>query len=178
MAVQFYKPMKPLNTVIQSWVDETEAQLTDNMNTQYIWPVEVYPGYRQVNEYRKKHGGWYSTGEGEKSIGGRVANANSAGTVTVVFHWNQYLDFVDRGVGKGRPSGSIDRDRKAHFQRRYIGIWNTSGASKQTSRPAFMMEMRHFEARLQKYLADFYGYEGSVRMLKAFDNLNINFNLE
>lgn len=178
MAVIIYQPKQPLNQVIQEWVNEAEAQLIENMNTQFIWPVEVYPGYREVNEKRKRRGGWYSTGQGEKSIGGRVAEASNPGNVTVVFHWNDYLDFVDRGVGKGRPSQSIDRERKAHFQDRYIGMWNTRCASKQTSRPAFFMEMRHMESRIQNYLEDYYGYEGSMRTLKAFDNLQINFNFD
>ena len=178
MAVQFYKPMKPLNQVIKGFMDEAEAQLMENYSTQFIWPIEVYPGYREVNEYRKKHGGWYSTGAGEKSIGTRVVNVSGPSNVTVLFHWNDYLDFVDRGVGKGRPSGSIDRGRTAHFHDRYIGMWSTKGGAKKTHRPALFMETRHVERRIQVYLEDFYGWEGSMRTLKAFDNLNIRFDFD
>lgn len=173
MATQIYKPKQPLNNVIQKWMDEAEEQLHHNLNTQFVWPVEVYPGYRQVNEYRRKHGGWYSTGEGERTLNTQVIDASSPGNVTVMFAWNYYMDFVDRGVGKGRPIEKVQRTKKAKFQNRYIGIWQPKGGA--THRPALFMETRHMERRIQRYLEDFYGWEGSVRIVEAFDNLNINF---
>lgn len=173
MTTQIYKPLQPLNRVIKMFVEEAEAQLMSNISTQFIWPTAVYKDYPRVNEYRRAHGGWFSTGEGARSISGRVVSANTPGDVTVLFEWNEYMDYVDRGVGKGRPIEKVDTDKKAKFRNRYIGVWQPKGGT--THRPAFFMEMRHVERRIWNYLEDFYGWEGVVTTAKGFDNLNFNF---
>ena len=173
MAVQFYKPMRPLNEVIQQFVDEAEAQLLENISTQYIWPIPVYKDYPRVNEERRRRGGWYSTGAGEKSIGAKVVSASSPSNVTVLFHWNEYMDYVDRGVGKGRPIEKVKHEKKAKFKNRYIGVWQPKAGT--THRPALLMETRHVERRIWNYLEDFYGWEGTMRLVQAFDDIKIDF---
>lgn len=50
--------------------------LEKNMQAQRIYPTEVYKGYEEINQYRKKHGMWWSTGEGAKSFEGHIYQAD------------------------------------------------------------------------------------------------------
>ena len=66
MAVQLEKPRRPVNVVLKSFARQAVTALRRNFATQRVFPYEVYPGYKAINEQRKQKGQWYSTGEGFK----------------------------------------------------------------------------------------------------------------
>ena len=170
----------PMHYIADLFKQQTLQQLQINMMTQRIWPYEVYPGYRVVNERRsmpKKQGGggknaWVSTGEGIKSFEGSVIEADEeTGMVTMAFRFNDYMQYVDIGVGAGRKAEDVERAKKANYKRRYINKWIPSAGI--AHRPAIMMEMRHLATRLQSYCHDFYGNEMEYRILNTFDDLHV-----
>ena len=166
------KALLPMRYVANLFKDQTLAQLQNNLMTQRIWPYEVYPGYHVDNERRRLEGGWYSTGEGSKSFDGEVISAGEDGIVTLAFRYNDYLQYVDIGVGAGRKAEDVDRAKKARFNRRYIGAWKP--ASGQSHRPAIAMEFRHLATRLENYVQDFYCKEAEFQILESFEGLTIN----
>lgn len=135
--------------------------------TQCIYPKEVYNGYAVVNQKRKEMGQWYSTGEGAKSFAGRIIEAGEEGKVTMAFLFNDYLRFVDMGVGQGTTYEDVESGKKARFQTRYVSKWDRKSGKSQ--RPAIMMELRHLQQRIANYLVDFYGYEGEVKLINTLD---------
>lgn len=164
-------PLFPVHDVISDFHQQTLAQLEHNFATQRIWPYEVYPGYREVNEARKKMGAWYSTGEGYRSLDGSIVSADEA-NVTMEYRFNDYLRYVDIGVGGRTSAGDVERGKNVRFRSRYIGRWNRAGGS--SHRPAIMAELRHLQTRVRDYLVDFWGNEGEVELLNSFDGLNID----
>ena len=174
------QPFAPLPRVANLFLDQTIMQLEVNTMTQRIYPTEVYRGYKKVNEYRRQHGMWFSTGEGAKSFTGKIYQADDQqGLLTVGISFNDYLRYVDLGVGlTGNPNDpaahitadKVDRQRKAKFKSKYIrGGWDRRQG--RSHRPAIMMEIRHLQTRYRKYLADFYGYQGAMHIINAFEGM-------
>ena len=171
----------PMRYVANLFKDQTLAQLKSNFMTQRIWPYEVYPGYRIENERRRylaeqaekagKKGPWYSTGEGVTSFEGEVIKAGEDGIVTMAFRFNDYLQYVDLGVGAGRSADDVDRGKKANYSRRYIHKWIPR--SGKTHRPAIAMELRHLATRLENYVQDFYCKTTEVKIVETFEGLTI-----
>ena len=91
MAVQISTPQRPVNVVLRSFARQAATALRRNLATQHVFPYEVYPGYKQVNEERKKKGMWYSTGEGYKSIQTRVVSTPGNETIVLSFHGSSAL---------------------------------------------------------------------------------------
>lgn len=169
MSVQIFNPKKPLNKVIRQWAAETTIALQGNFKTQQIFPFEVFPGWKQINQRRKDAGLTYSTGEGYRSLVA-VGFGNTPGDAGVKITYNDYLRFVDMGVAGGRPYSSVEHARKARHTKRYVQFWEpTKGES---HRPAIMMEARHLQHRMQIYLEDFYGWEGRVQITRGLTNLD------
>ena len=164
-------PMFPIRSVVSDFHKQTLAQLQANFATQKIWPYEVYPGYSQINEIRKMRGEWYSTGEGIHSLNGSIVHADNA-NVTLEYRFNEYLQYVDIGVGAGRKAGDIERGKNVRFRSRYISRWDRARGS--SHRPAIMAELRHLQTRLRDYLVDFWGNEGEVELINSFDGLNVD----
>ena len=164
-------PLSPLNEVISDFHRQTLLQLQVNFATQHIYPYEVYPGYHQVNEARKKRDEWYSTGEGIRSIDGSIVRADEGG-VTLEYRFNDYLRYVDIGVGGKVRAGDVERGKNVRFRSRYVSRWDRS--SGRSHRPAVMAELRHLQTRVRDYLVDFWGLEGEVNLLNTFDGLNID----
>ena len=160
-------PMFPFNRVAARFFQQTINQLEVNTMTQCIYPKEVYSGYAVVNQKRKEMGQWYSTGEGAKSFDGRIVEAGEGGKVTMAFQFNDYMRFVDMGVGQGTTYEDVESGKKARFQTRYISKWDRKSGKSQ--RPAIMMELRHLQQRIANYLVDFYGYEGEVKLINTFE---------
>lgn len=157
----------PLSKVIGDFVEQTERQMRWNMGTQQIWPTEVYPGYKEINELRKKRGNWYSTGEGIKSIRARIVSASSVGDLTIKISYLDHLRYADMGVGQGTKWEDVDTKRNVKFNRRYIRKWKrTEGKS---HRPGLMPEVLHLKSRIQNYLADFYGYTQPLALVKSYE---------
>ena len=170
-------PMFPFSRVASRFFQQTINQLEVNTMTQCIFPKEVYNGYAVVNQKRGDiKGAWHSTGEGVKSFAGKIIEAGDYGKVTMAFEFNDYMRFVDMGVGLGTKYEDVDSARKAHYSRRYVRSWKRYGAGR-SQRPAIMMELRHLQSRMQNYLVDFYGYQGEAQIIKAFEDSDIHITL-
>lgn len=163
-------PIFPFNRVAARFFQQAINQLEANTVTQCIFPKEVYNGYAVVNQKRKEMGQWYSTGEGAKSFAGRIIEAGEGGRVTMAFTFNDYMRFVDMGVGQGTTYEDVESGKKARFQTRYVSKWDRKSGKSQ--RPAIMMELRHLQQRIANYLVDFYGYEGEVKLVNTFEELS------
>ena len=170
-AKRIQNPIFPARVVISDFHKQTLAQIQANFATQRIFPYEVYPGYRQINEIRKKRDEWYSTGEGFRSIDGSVINATER-SATLEYRFNAYLQYVDIGVGGRTNATGVERGKNVRFRSRYIGTWNRAKGS--SHRPAIMAELRHLQTRLRDYLVDFWEMEGTVDILNSFDGLNVD----
>ena len=149
------KAVFPLSSIIKTYMQQTTDDIQMNIKTQKIWPYEVYPGYAEINEQRKEKNQWYSTGEGAKSIRGRIISA-TPDYVHVEFTMLQHMRFADMGVGQGTSYEDVQTQKKANYRRRYIRKWNRfyEGMS---HRPAIMMTIRHLGFRMEKYVENFYG---------------------
>jgi hypothetical protein len=161
----------PMRYVADLFKDQTLQQLKINMMTQRIWPFEVYPGYRVRNERRRTLGGWVSTGEGIRSFEGQVIEADeNTGMVTMAFRYNDYMQYVDIGVGAWGKAEDIDRSRKVRYRNRYTQ-WQTAGGK--THRPAIQPELNHLLTRMEDYVEDFYGKRYVFSMLDTFQDLTL-----
>lgn len=163
-------PMFPFSRVARRFLQQTMNQLEVNTMTQFVYPKEVYNGYAVVNQKRKEMGMWYSTGEGVQSFSGQILNTGEDGDVSMKFLYNDYLRFVEMGVGQGTKYEEVESGKKARFQSRYISKWNRKAGKSQ--RPAIMMELRHLQTRIANYLADFYGYEGEVALVNSIEEVS------
>ena len=167
MAAQLEKPMRRPNVVLRRFAMDAVQALQANMQTQHVFPTEIYPGFRKVNEYRKDHGGWYATGKGVRSFTSRLDATPGHEAISLGFR--DYLRFVDMGTVGGRPLDVVRRDRKARHNRRYVRQW--LAVMGETSRPSIMMEARHVASRMQRYYEDFYGRELSVEVFRDIADL-------
>ena len=175
------KALLPLRYVADMFKTQLLQQLQSNMQTQRVFPHEVYPGYIQENAYRRqqaeraaergKKGPWYSTGEGAKSFEGTLVEANEeTGMVTMSFRFNDYMQYVDIGVGAWGKAEEIERNRKVRYRNRYAN-WVPSGGK--THRPAIQPELNHLLTRLEDYVQDFYGKKYEFKMLDTFQDLTL-----
>ena len=165
------RALLPMKYVVGLFKKQTLEQLEINMMTQRIWPYEVYPGYAERNERRRREGGWYSTGEGIKSFEGYIIEADEeTGMITMSFRYNAYMEYVDIGVGAGRKVGDVDRARKVRFKQRYTQ-WNPSEG--RSHRPGLRPELNHLATRLADYMQDFYGKRLEFKVLETFQDLTI-----
>ena len=165
------KELFPMRYIADLFKQQTLQQLQINMMTQRIWPFEVYPGYRVRNERRDTLGGWVSTGEGIKSFEGSVIEADEeTGMVTMAFRFNDYMQYVDIGVGAWGKAEKIERSRKVRYRNRYAN-WVPSGGK--THRPAIQPELNHLLTRLEDYVSDFYGKKYEFKMLDTFQDLTL-----
>lgn len=167
MAVVTETPSRPVNVVLSQFADELLQSIQGNLVTQRIWPTEVYPGYAAINQRRAALGKWHSTGAGARSF--EAAVHSSDGAESIALRFNDYMQYVDMGVGSGTRWDQVHAEQKAHYSRRYVAIWDRSRG--ESHRPAIMMEMRHLEQRMLRYFADFYGREVEISVLKSFDGL-------
>lgn len=173
-------PFAPLSRIAPLYLSQTLMDLEANMQAQRIYPTEVYRGYEEINQYRREHGMWWSTGEGAKSFDGHIYQADdTSGLLTVGIRYNDYLRYVDLGVGlTGHPSDPaahittdvVDRQRPARNAKRYIrGKWNRRQGK--SHRPAILRTIRRLRDRYRNYLADFYGYQGAIDIIQALEGL-------
>ena len=86
------KALLPLRYIANMFKEQTLSQLTANMQTQRVFPYEIYPGFHSVNEYRRQRAkdnhknGWFADGDGVKSFEGVVYEADEeTGIVTMGF---------------------------------------------------------------------------------------------
>ena len=153
------------------YLQDVLTQLRINTETQCIYPKEIYSGFRAVNVARDARQQWAATGEGVNSFRGSIVSATESNW-TYEFTYNDYLRFVDMGVGLGTKYNDVDSARKARYQTRYVKKWDRYNKG-HSQRPAIMMELRHLQSRMQNYLVDFYGYAGETALIKAFETEDI-----
>lgn len=161
------KALLPLRYVANLFKQQTLDQLEINMATQHVWPYAVYSTYPEVNEYRRQHGGWYSTGEGVKSFEGVVYEADEkSGIVSMGFKFSDYLQFVDIGVGSGRKAENVDRSRKVRFKSRYTQ-WKPSQGK--THRPGIQPEILHTLTRLENFVQRYYDAKLDFQVVETIE---------
>lgn len=171
-------PFAPLKDVAGIYLKQALLDIQLNFQKQRIYPTEIYRGYEKVNQYRREHGQWWSRGDGAKSFEGTVYQANEeTGELTVGIRYNDYLKFVDIGVGlTGNPhdpeahitADKVDRARKAKYNTRYIRKWDRREGK--SHRPAIMRTIRRLKTRYENHLADYYGWQGILQIAKALED--------
>ncbi len=169
MAIQLEKPRRPINVVLRSFARQAVKQLKDDFRIQHIYPYEIYPGFKRVNEYREKHGGWYATGKGIKSFQFDVISAAN-GNETIKIEYLAHLFLSNMGVVPGTTLEDVHRERKARYNKRYVAIWDNRGG--ETHRPSIMREARFLQHRMINYLQDFYAREVEVSVYKTFSGMH------
>lgn len=165
------KPSASLRKTISRFHKETLDQIDINLATQQIWPTEVYPGYRKENEYRKKHGMWYSTGKGAKSFRGKILSADRIDNISIEYRYLNYMRFAEIGVGKGVSAEDVDRGKNVNYSTRYISMWNRRMGK--SHRPSIRSEVNHLSTRIEKFLLDFYGEQLKAHVVYGFE-MDIN----
>lgn len=167
------KAMYPLRYVAKMFLDQTIESIEANLQTQKVWPAEIYPGFHITNEFRRMHHMWYATGEGERSFEGDVIKVDeTSGLVELAIRYNDYMQYVDIGVGAGRKAGDVERGRKVRYKSRYVNNWKPKAGK--THRPAIMPTIRHLATRLGDYTADFYGNKAEFNIYETFEGLTIH----
>lgn len=159
------KPAMSVRQTLELFMNQTLQNLRVNMNTQAVWPREVYRGYSTVNENRRLRGQWYSTGHAAQSFQAYIQNPDELDEMVMTFTQPEYLRYVDLGVGKGTHAEDVDRDTKASYKRRYTPSWNRKKGK--SHRPHLMMEYRHLARRLSNFALDWYGEELTFGPFKA-----------
>ena len=149
-----WKSLYPLRYIANLFMQQTLEQLEINMMTQHIYPFSPYPSYPEVNEYRRQHKQWFSKGEGYKSFEGILYEADeNTGIVSMGFRFNDYMQYVDIGVGVGRHSEDVQRSSKVRYQKRYT-TWNPKAGK--THRPGIQPEINHALTRIENYVQRYY----------------------
>ena len=162
------KALLPLKYVMGMFHTQLISQLQANMQTQHIFPYEVYPGYHSINEYRRQHGGWYSKSEGAHSFEGEVLEADeNTGMVTMTLRYNDYMQYVDIGTMAGVHAEDVNRSKKAQFKTRYVNRWNPSGGA--SHRPGIQPEWNHLKTRVEGYLQRYYDAKIDLKILETFE---------
>ena len=148
------KALFPLRYIAGLFMKQTLEQLEINMMTQHVYPYSPYPTYPEVNEYRRQHEQWHSTGEGIKSFEGIIYEADeNTGVVSMGFRYNDYMQYVDIGVGAGRHAEDVQRSRKVRYQQRYTNWIPRHGKS---HRPFAQPEINHALTRIENYVQRHY----------------------
>ncbi len=170
------KALLPLRYVTNMFKEQTLKQLKANMQTQRVWPYEIYPGFHTVNEYRRQRSEWYANGEGVKSFEGEVYEADEdTGMVTMGFRFNDYMQYVDIGVGAGRKAEDVDRAKNVNFKQRYINKWQPRAGK--THRPGIRPELNHLLTRLEGYVQMYYDAKLDFKILETFEGQPWSFNI-
>ena len=166
----------PLRYVANMFKDQTLKQLIANMQTQRVWPYEIYPGFHTVNEYRRQRGEWYAKGEGVRSFEGIVYEADEdTGMVTMGFRFNDYMQYVDIGVGAGRKAEDVDRAKNVAFKQRYVSSWMPSTGK--SHRPGIRPELNHLLTRLEGYVQSYYDAKLDFKIMETIEGQPWSFNI-
>ena len=172
----YHKPI-PISEKLRLWAHDTLEAIEKNFHTQGIFPSsEVYAGWFEKNAMASGSS-WQSTGAGFDSFYFHVLHASEQFDVgvrdwAIEFMYNYYLNFVDMGVGRGRPIQKVQRTLSADRDIRYMSSWNPKEGS--TQRPAIAMEFRHQATRMRNYMANRYKYDAQVLVLNVLDGLDVN----
>lgn len=169
------KALLPLRYVAKFFMQQTLDQLEVNMMTQHVWPRAPYSAYPEVNEYRRQHGSWYSTGEGIKSFEGTLYEADEkTGMVTMGFKFNDYMQYVDIGVMAGHKADDIDRSRNVRFKNRYTQ-WKPQ--ANKSHRPFWQPEIYHTLTRIESYVQRYYDAKLDFEVVETIEGHPLQINL-
>lgn len=159
------RPPMDLRRAITKFHKDTLEMLELGGAVQHVWPVEVYPGYKQVNERRKREHGWHSTGKGMKSFRGAIKSADDIDDIYLTYSFNRYMRFAELGVGAGTSAENVDRSKNARFDRRYISSWDRSQG--RSHRPFIRREVNHLSRRIERYLCLAYGKQIEAKITEG-----------
>lgn len=146
------KPRNP-NLVLKEFAKQTRDALGTSFSVQHISP------------YALENGEKTGTGRAFRSLDTDSSGGDGQWVLSISF--NDYLRFVDMGVGRGRKIETVERGRKARHSKRYVSRWNP--LSGETHRPHLLMEMRHLQARALNYFEDYYGRSFSWQFMMHFN---------
>ena len=160
-------PIVPLSVMVDFFVAQTRNDIKFNFIKQQVFPTEIYPGYNEINAKRKAAHRWFSTGEGEKTLTVEAHAKDDPQNMHVDFEFNDYLTYVDIGVGGHTKASQVDRAKKAKFDTRYINHWiRPDGKS---HRPIIMRSVLRLRERLARYLEEYYGHRGEIPILHTYE---------
>ena len=172
----------PLRYVANMFKEQTLKQLIANMQTQRVFPYEIYPGFHTENEYRRQRAhddhskGWFADGEGVRSFEGEVYEADeTTGMVTMGFRFNDYMQYVDIGVMSGVKAEDVDRAKNVRFKARYINKWQPR--SGKSHRPGIRPELNHLLTRLEGYVQSYYDAKLDFKILETFEGQPWSFDI-
>lgn len=152
----------PIDRKLELMAQDTLEALQRNFKIQKIFPYEVYPGYLAKNA-KARLGSWKSTGAALDSFYFQVKDA-MIDNARIDFFYNYYMNFVDIGVGAGRPGESVKRSAPYHHMSRYTN-WNPKAGK--THRPAVSSEFRHLRRRMTRYFMNEYTYQANIMIINA-----------
>lgn len=159
------RPPMDLRRAITQFHKDTLEMLEIGGATQHVFPVEVYPGYKQVNERRKRQGGWHSTGRGMKSFRGTIKSADDIDDIYLTYVYARYMRFAELGVGAGTSARDVDRSKNARYDVRYISSWDRSVG--RSHRPFIRREVNHLASRIERYLCLAYGRQIEAKITEG-----------
>lgn len=147
------------------WAEHVIQRLALNFRRQNIWPYGYpgpYKGYADTPAAKR------STGMGIRSLYAQVYAAAGGDSERITFFFNDYLSYVDMGVGGEQDLEklrALGKDKDAKKAYRLHAKWKEMGDRQQ--RPFLMKEFRHQVMRLQAMLWAYYGERTKIVMLRA-----------
>lgn len=172
MPIRDYRKPISARQKMEMIIHDTLIAIENNFETQRIFPYEVYPGYTQINQEAGTNS-WKSTGKGMKSFRGVVV-ADKVTNSRIDFFYDRHLDFIDMGVGKGRPIKDVERRLSADHKIRYME-WNAKEGS--TQRPAIAIEFRHQTKRMRDYWAERFKFDAQCVLVMGLEGSFEDFTL-
>lgn len=115
------------------------------------------------------------TGAGWKSISIRDFGSETSREVGYIFTVDETMRFAEMGVMRGLEAEDVKKSRKAKYNKRYVSRYNPITGD--THRPAMMMEIRHLQSRLGRFLSDFYGEQMEASIMEITGDSVINLQL-
>lgn len=177
--------MRTLRSAMQKMAQETIAQIRDNLWVQGVFPFgEAWHGRTRpwttasgwFEENRRREGkanAWHSTGGGVDSFHWQVTGDLDNGetppsNVTFDFFYAEHMRYAEMGVGKERPYSLVKSNRYASYKSRYVEWRPWEGL---TQRPSIMMEFRHLQGRLERYLRKRYEVYFEAYVLRGLEGI-------
>ena len=181
--------MRTLRAAMTDMALQTVGQIRDNFYTQGIFPFgEAWHGRtrswttadgwyeenrRRKQKYLKNPNVWHSTGGGAESFHWQVRGDLDNGetppkNLSFDFFYAEHLRYAEMGVGLGRPWSKVSHARNAEYKSRY-DEWRPKPGN--TNRPSIMMEFRHLQGRLERYLRKRYEIYYEAYVLRGLEGV-------
>ena len=177
--------MRTLRQAMTDMAMQTVGQIRDNFWTQGIYPFgeawhgrtrtwTTANGWFEENKRREgKPGAWFSTGGGVESFHWQVRGDLDNGEtpprdITFDFFYAEHLKYAEMGVFKGEPYKATNHGRYANYRHRYTEWRPKEGL---TQRPSIMIEFRHLQGRLERYLRKRYEIYFEAYVLRGLEGI-------